>query len=219
MSDYTLYTAPSISGWMVSIMLEEIGADYQPVTLENNATERPRFLHLDPNSQVPSLVDHNADNFVLGEAGTILLYLAEKTGQLLAEESQKRFRTLQWLMFQNSRTRPLLGQARYMQRSEGPGGPEFIESMAHCKHEAARLLEMLEGRLTRRDYLVDEYSIADIACYPFFRSKFWQEVGLEGKPAILRWLRLVEGRPAVQRGLRVPVEAEMLTEADLLLDA
>lgn len=200
---FTLFTAPTPNGWKVSIALEELGLRYQvrAIKLHEQEQLQPWFLEINPNGRIPALIDHEEKDFTLFESGAILVYLAEKTGRLLPRDRRGRSEVIQWLMFQMSGIGPMQGQAHVFLRY----APQRIEyAIERYQRETARLYAVLDRRLERRDFLAGEYSIADIACYPWVRLHQWAGVSIEDMPHLKSWLERIGNRPAVPRGLAVP---------------
>ncbi|MBF7729473.1 glutathione S-transferase family protein [Pseudomonas sp. N040] len=198
-----LYTAATPNGHKVSILLEELNLPYAAHVLSFDKQEQkaPAYLKINPNGRIPAIVDRDNDDFAVFESGAILIYLAEKTGQLLPQDPKGRSRVIQWLMFQMGGIGPMQGQANvffryYPEKLPGP--------IARYQHETRRLYEVLDTRLGEVEYLAGDYSIADIASYPWVRIHAWAGVEVDGLEHLQRWLRLVGERPAVQRGLLVP---------------
>lgn len=213
-----LYTAPTPNGWKISIALEELGLPYRviPIDLGSGAQKRPEYLQLNPNGRIPTLVDTEAPGgpFAVFESGAILMYLAEKTGRLLPADPAGRSVVLQWVMFQVGGLGPMMGQAavflRYAQE-------RITFAIERYQRETRRLLEVLDRRLQGRDYLVDEYSVADIAHWSWAHTHHFVEVSVEGLESLQAWMARVAARPAVQRGLSVPARPESgpLDESEL----
>ncbi len=198
-----LYTAATPNGHKASIALEELGLPYTAHALSFDRQEQksPEFLQINPNGRIPAIVDRSNDDFAVFESGAILLYLAEKTGQLLPSDSKGRSRVIQWLMFQMGGVGPMQGQANVFFRYF----PEKLQGpIDRYQHETRRLYEVLDRRLGEAEYLADDYSIADIATFPWVRIHDWAGVSVEGLDNLLRWMALLDARPAVQRGLQVP---------------
>ncbi len=163
------------------------------------------YLKINPNGRIPAIVDRDADNFAVFESGAILIYLAEKTGRLLPADVKGRSVAIQWLMFQMGGVGPMQGQAGVFFRY----APEKIPfAIDRYQRETRRLYEVLERRLQEVEYLAGDYSIADVATFPWVRSHDWVGVGVDGLPNVQRWLAAVEARPAVARGLAVPKPRE-----------
>jgi len=198
-----LYTASTPNGWKASIMLEEIGLPYEvkPIRLDQEEQKQDWFLEINPNGRIPAIIDRDEDDFAVFESGAILIYLAEKTGRLLPEDPRGRSRVLQWLMFQMAGIGPMQGQANVFFRY----APEKIPFAIDRYHrETRRLYEVLDGALAKREYLAGDYSIADIATWPWVRIHGWAGVGIDGLPNLERWLERVGERPAVATGWKIP---------------
>ncbi|GIX18150.1 MAG: thiol:disulfide oxidoreductase [Rhodothalassiaceae bacterium] len=199
----TLYTAPTPNGYKISVMLEEIGLPYEVRVLDLMKGEQKEewFLKINPNGRIPAIVDHDNDDFNVFESGAIMLYLAEKTGRLLPKEEKGRSRVIQWLMFQMAGVGPMQGQANVFYRYF----PEKIPSViARYQNETKRLYTVLDRQLAGRDYLVDEYSIADIANWCWVRAHEWAGVSIDDLPNLKAWAERIGARPAVQRGIQIP---------------
>ena len=202
-----LYTAATPNGYKVSIALEELGLPYQvhELSFDLQQQKSPEFLKINPNGRIPAIVDRDNDNFAVFESGAILYYLAEKTGKLLPDNAKGRSVALQWLMFQMGGVGPMQGQANVFYRYF----PEKIPAaITRYQNETRRLYEVLNSRLEAVEYLAGEYSIADIATYPWVAIHDWSGVSVDGLPALQRWMDALAERPAVQKGLRTPVRAE-----------
>jgi GST-like protein len=202
-----LYTAPTPNGWKASIMLEEVGLPYavKAIRLDQQEQKEAWFLKINPNGRIPAIVDRDADDFAVFESGAILIYLAEKTGRLLPSEPQARSRVLQWLMFQMGGVGPMQGQSNVFFRY----APEKIPfAIDRYQRETRRLYEVLDGALAEREYLAGDYSIADIATWPWARISAWAGVDVDDLPNLQRWLALVGERPAVAVGWKIPVRSE-----------
>lgn len=206
MSEITLYTAPTANGWKASIALEELGIDYDVESLhfDKNEQKTPKFLKLNPNGRIPVIADHANDDFVLAESGAILLYLAERSGKLWPTDPQLRHQAMQWLMFQMSAVGPLLGQAMFFQRIAAPKGIVDEYAIERYVTESKRLLGVLNEALRDQEYLCGEYSMVDIATFPWARAYRWANVDVSDLTHLTAWLARVEAREAVQRGLCVP---------------
>lgn len=206
-----LYTWATPNGRKISIMLEELGLDYavSPVDLGKREQFSAHFSAISPNHKIPAIVDTapDSDAVVIFESGAILTYLAEKHGQLLAPQGQARYSAFEWLHWQTSALGPMLGQLGFFAvRSE----EKSALAIARFTEEADRLLSVMEKQLSIHAYLAGaDYSIADIACYPWVlaATSYLNSVlkqSLATKPALQRWLQLVGERPAVMRGMAVP---------------
>jgi GST-like protein len=200
-----LYTWGTPNGQKASIMLEETGLEYEvhPVNIGEDEQFEAEFVAVSPNSKIPAIVD---DGLSIFESGAILIHLAEKTGQFLAADGPARAKALEWLMFQMAGLGPMLGQTNHFLNTAPEKIPYAIERFLA---ESARLLKVLDDRLAEVEYLAGDYSIADIACYP------WTAVGLPplkgAKPDVLgdaehitRWLAEIASREAVIKGMAVP---------------
>jgi GST-like protein len=201
-----LYTWPTPNGFKVSIALEEMGLPYNVIPIDIGAGDQfdADFLKISPNNKMPAIVDHDPPDgggpFSLFESGAILIYLAEKTGTFLPTEMRARSQVIQWLMFQMGGIGPMLGQAHHFRQY----APEPIEyAIDRYTNEANRLYNVLERRLNGRDYLVGDYSIADMATMPWLRRPERQGVEIDDYPNVKRWRQAILDRPAVQRGLEV----------------
>jgi glutathione S-transferase/GST-like protein len=205
-----LYTAATPNGYKASVTLEELGLPYvvRPINLSALEQKTPAFLAINPNGRVPALVD---DGFAVFESGAILMYLAEKTGQLMPADAKGRSRVVQWLMFQMGGVGPMMGQANVFFRY----WPEKLQPVIdRYQGETRRLFGVLEGQLAQHEYLAGDYSIADIAHWCWVRSHAWSGVDIEPFPNLKRWVDAIAARPAAQRGITVPVAQRVLTEAD-----
>lgn len=198
-----LYTWGTPNGIKVSIALEELGLPYtvHPVDIGKGVQKQPEFLRINPNGRIPAIVDRSAGDFPVFESGAILLYLAEKTGRLMPTDPQGRSRVIQWLMFQMSGVGPMQGQANVFFRYF----PEKLQpAIDRYQNETRRLYTVLDTRLKESEFLAGDYSIADIATWPWVRVHDWAGVSVDGLPHLQRWLEAIAQRPAVQRGLDVP---------------
>ncbi|NBW00466.1 MAG: glutathione S-transferase family protein [Betaproteobacteria bacterium] len=202
----TLYTWPTPNGKKVQIMLEETGLKYKarPINISANEQFARDFLKISPNNKIPAIVDSQGPNgkpYSLFESGAILVYLAGKTNSLLGSTETDRYDILQWLMFQMGGLGPMLGQAHHFRIY----APEKIEYAIHrYTQEAQRLYGVMDRRLAERLYLgCDEYSIADIAAWPWIASYERQGVDITAYPNVRRWFESIGSRPAVIRGCAV----------------
>lgn len=198
-----LFTWTTPNGRKVSIMLEEVGLPYRvvPVDITDGQQFEPEFLKISPNSKIPAIVDRDQD-IALMESGAILIYLAEKTGSLLPAKGEARARTLEWLMFQMGGVGPMLGQVHHFVKFNPEASAYAGERFGN---EAKRLYGVMDKRLGEVAYLAgDDYSIADIATWPWVSRFEWQQVDLHEFPNVCRWYEEIAGRPAVQRGYVVP---------------
>jgi len=198
-----LYTAATPNGRKASIMLEELELPYEATWLNLGELQQkePWFLKINPNGRIPAIVDRDEDDFAVFESGAILLYLAEKTGRLLPTETKARSTVLQWLMFQIGGVGPMQGQANVFYRYT----TEKIDyAINRYQRETHRLYEVLNARLEDNEYLAGDYSIADIATWPWVTGHEWAGVDLNGLEHLQRWERSISERPAVQRGITAP---------------
>ena len=205
-----VYSTATPNGHKVHIMLEECGLPYRIHHIDIGAGDqfKPEFLAISPNNKIPAIVDpHGPDGqpMSLFESGAILLYLASKVGKFLGNTDREKFTTLQWLMFQMGGVGPMLGQAHHFRIY----APEKIEyAVNRYTNEARRLYGVIDKRLAEAHYLAgDEYTIADIATFPWLRS--WQNQGIDWAdyPHARRWFDEIAARPAVQRGVAVLADA------------
>lgn len=198
-----LYTAATPNGHKVSIVLEELGVPYTVHALSFDKKEQKSedFLKINPNGRIPAIVDRANGDFAVFESGAILIYLAELSGKLMPQDPKGRSVVLQWLMFQMGGIGPMQGQANVFFRYF----PEKLQgAIDRYQHETRRLYEVLDTRLQTVEFLAGEYSIADIATFPWVRGHEWSGVSVDGLTALQRWMATLEARPAVQRGLLVP---------------
>jgi GSH-dependent disulfide-bond oxidoreductase len=201
-----LYTWSTPNGRKVSIMLEEIGLAYtvHKVDITKGEQFQQQFVAVNPNSKIPAIVDSDGPGgkpIALFESGAILVYLAEKTARLLPAEPRERYDVLQWLMFQMGGVGPMFGQTHHFLRF----APEKIPyAMERYTKETLRLYGVLDKQLALRHFLAGDYSIADIATYPWVARHEWQQVDLQSFPNVKRWFDVISTREAVQRGMKVP---------------
>src|SRR5882724_3420691 len=206
-----LYTAPTPNGWKASICLEELELPYEVhiVNLLAGDQKQPDYVKLNPNGRIPTIVDRDAGNFAVFESGAILIYLAEKTGRLMPSDAKGRSLVIQWLMFQMGGIGPMMGQANVFYRYF----PEKIQpAIDRYQNECRRLFEVLDTRLADRQWLADDYSIADIANWCWVRTYKWSGVSVTGLDHLRRWLDAMAARPGCQRGVKVPFEVPSLTD-------
>jgi GST-like protein len=186
-------------------MLEEVGLPYEvhAVNLSQGEQMKPEYLAVNPNNKIPAIVDSDGPGggaLKLIESGAILMYLAEKTGKLWPQDMRKRYDVMQWLMFQMGGVGPMFGQANYFFRA----AEKVPQAIDRFHKEALRLYRVLDQELGQREYLASEYSIADIATYPWVGRHEMHQVKLEQFPNVKRWFDAISARPAVQRGMAVP---------------
>ncbi len=201
-----LYTWSTPNGRKASIALEELGLDYRvhPIDIGKDEQFAPEFLKISPNNKIPAIVDPQGPDgtpISLFESGAILIYLAEKTGRLMPQDPRARYTALQWLMWQMGGFGPMLGQAHHFRRFAKEQIPYAIERYTN---ETRRLYGVLDKRLQEVDYVAGDYSIADIAIFPWAARHEWQGIALEDFPALKRWYDAIAARPAVRKGMAVP---------------
>ena len=209
-----LYSLPTPNGVKVSILLEELGLPYEPhlVSFETQDQMSPAFLSLNPNNKIPAILDPHGPGdtpLALFESGAILVYLAEKTGRFIPQDAAGRYQCLQWLMFQMGGIGPMFGQLGFFHKF---AGKDYEDKRPRDRYvaESKRLLGVLEGRLAGREWLMgDDYSIADIAVFPWVRNLvgFYEArelVGFDDFPNVNRVLAAFVARPAVVAGLAIP---------------
>ncbi|MGE8414714.1 MAG: glutathione S-transferase family protein [Pseudomonas sp.] len=202
-----LHTAATPNGHKVSILLEELGLPYtvHALSFDKQEQKAPAFLKINPNGRIPAIVDRDNGDFPVFESGAILVYLAERTGRLLPSDPKGRSQVMQWLMFQMGGIGPMQGQANVFFRYF----PQKLQgAIDRYQHETRRLYEVLDTRLQQVEYLAGDYSIADIATFPWVRGHEWSGVSVQGLVALQRWMAAMEARPAVQRGLQVPQRSD-----------
>ena len=209
-----LYSLPTPNGVKVSIMLEETGLPYEPhlVSFETNDQTSPAFLSLNPNNKIPAILDPNGPGgkpMPLFESGAILIYLAEKTGQFMPQDAAGRYETMQWIMFQMGGIGPMFGQLGFFHKF---AGKDYEDKLPRDRYvaESKRLLGVLNQRLATRAWIMgDDYSIADIATFPWVRNLIGfygasDLVGFADFPHVARTLDAFVARPAVMKGMEIP---------------
>ena len=204
-----VYFYPSPNGLKIPMMLEECGLPYRivEVNILRGAQFEPEFLRISPNNRIPAIVDHDAAGGPLSifESGAILQYLAEKSGQLLPRAPAARYTVLQWLNFQVANVGPMFGQCGHFLGYAPRRIPYAIE---RYRNETLRLYGVMDRQLARREYLAGDYSIADVATWPWVRVRWLHRIELDDFPNVRRWYELMSARPAVQRGVAL-LEARM----------
>ncbi len=200
-----LYTWTTPNGRKISIMLEELGLPYtaHPIDITKDDQFAPDFLAISPNNKIPAIVD-NETGIQMMESGAILLYLADKAGGFVPTEDKARWEMMEWLMFQMASIGPMLGQTHHFHRFN-PGKAPYAED--RYINETKRLYGVLDKRLEGREYILDAYSIVDIATWPWIARFEWQGIDLNDYPDVRRWYCHIAQRPAVQRGYAVPKPA------------
>jgi GST-like protein len=208
-----LYSAATPNGHKVSIALEEMALPYElhALELQKGTQKEPWFLALNPNGRIPAIVDREADNFAVFESGAILIYLAEKCGQLMPQDAKGRSLVMQWLMFQMGGIGPMMGQANVFYRYF----PEKIQSaIDRYQGESRRLFTVLDSRLKEHEFLAGDYSIADIANWAWVRTHKWSGVSVDALPHLQRWMAAIGERPAVKKGILMPASERDLEKAN-----
>ena len=197
-----LYTWTTPNGRKVSIMLEELGLPYavKPIDIGKDEQFAPDFLAIAPNNKIPAIVDHDS-GISLMESGAILFYLAEKTGRFLPAAGAERYRVMEWLMWQMGGPGPMLGQVHHFLRFNEGKAPYAEERFFE---EGQRLYGVMDKRLAEVPYLAGDYSIADMATWPWISRFEWQRIDLAAYPNVERWYLDIAARPAVQKGYHVP---------------
>lgn len=203
-----LYTAPTPNGHKVSIALKEMNIAYNvhPIDIMNDEQKTPEFLAICPNGRIPAIVDTDCNNVPIFESGAILIHLAEKSGQFLPSDPAARATVIQWLMFQMAGVGPMQGQANVFNRYAPEKIPYAIDRYLR---ECRRLYEVLDRQLDNNDYLAGDYSIADMANYPWIKIHEWTGIDVTGLDNLQSWLQRIAARPAVERGMAVPVKIDM----------
>ena len=201
-----LYTWSTPNGRKVSIMLEECALPYRvhPIDIGKGDQFKPDFVAIDPNSKIPAIVDQEGPEgkpFPLFESGAILMYLAWRTGRFFPARATDQFQTIQWLMFQMGGVGPFFGQVHHFLRAAPEPVPYAIERYTK---ETRRLYGVMDKHLEHQEYLANDYSIADIATYPWVARHEWHKVELTDFPAVKRWFDQISARTPVQAGMKVP---------------
>jgi GST-like protein len=202
-----LYTWKTSNGRKASIMLEELGLPYNvhPINIGQDDQFTPEFVKINPNSKIPAIVDTDGPGgkpYTLFESGAILMYLAEKTGKLMPQETAARYQVIQWLMFQMGGVGPIFGQVHHFERAAKEDVPYGKKRYGT---ECRRLYAVMDKHLEGKSFFAnDEYSIADIAILPWVARYEWQQVDLNDYPNVKRWFDSLMARPAVQRGMEIP---------------
>ncbi|MES2149571.1 MAG: glutathione S-transferase N-terminal domain-containing protein [Pseudomonadota bacterium] len=209
-----LYSAATPNGHKISIALEEMALPYNlhMLELQQGQQKQDWFLAINPNGRIPAIIDRAEDDFAVFESGAILLYLAEKTGQLMPHEVRARSKVIQWLMFQMGGIGPMMGQANVFHRYF----PEKIQpAIDRYQGESRRLFHVLDTQLKDHEFLAGDYSIADIANWAWVRTHKWSGVSVDGLPHLQRWIEAIRARPAVQKGLLMPPSSrDLATNVD-----
>jgi GST-like protein len=202
-----LYTASTMNGWKPIIFLEEAGIEYDMTHVDFGKKDHKAewYMKLNPNGRIPTIVDRGNGGFVVFESGAILWYLAEKYQKFLPRGEKARSKALQWLMFQMAGVGPMMGQAMYFQRIAAVKGIRDDYATNRYVSESRRLLEVLDRQLTGKAYLLgDEFTIVDMATYPWARSFPWAKVSVDGLDHLQAWLDRIDARPATQKAVTIP---------------
>jgi len=197
-----LYTWTTPNGRKVSILLEELGVDYEvhPINIGQGDQKTPEYLKISPNNKIPAIVDRD-NGLTLMESGAIMWYLAEKYGKFLPTGPLDRIKVMEWLMWQMGGLGPMAGQAHHYLHFN-PGKAEYAEERLGT--EVRRLYSVLDKQLEGRDYVCGAYSIADMACWPWVSRYEWQQIDLADFPNVRAWYKRLLAREAVQKGYHVP---------------
>ena len=204
MIDFYALTSPNVQ--KIFIALEELGLSYQTklVDVWKNENFSDEFTRLNPNRKIPIIVDHEGPGgkpYTVIESGAILMYLAEKTGKLMPADTAQRFDVIQWLMLQMSTLGPMSGQNIHFSRFN-PVGNDY--AVSRYRTEVNRLFDLYEQRLSERPYIAaNDYTIADIATYPWLRNHEFQGISLASRPHIAAWLEKISARPAVKKAMEI----------------
>ena len=199
-----LYTWATPNGRKVSIMLEELGLDYNviPIDITKGEQHDLDFVSFSPNNKIPAIIDHET-GLKMMESGAILMYLAKKTGLFTSQTDGQYWEEMQWLMFQMGHVGPMLGQTHHFVKFN-PGKSPYAEE--RYKNENIRLYKVLNKRLKEREFICDDYSIVDIATWPWISRYEFQQMDLNDYPSLKAWYMRIASRPAVQRGYAVPLD-------------
>ncbi|MBL1173815.1 glutathione S-transferase family protein [Pantanalinema sp. GBBB05] len=197
-----LYTFTTPNGRKASIMLEEVGLPYTVHVIDIRQGDQftPEFVAINPNSKIPAIVDQDT-HITVFESGAILIYLAEKTGKFFPTDQVGRFRVLEWLMFQMASVGPMFGQLNHFKRFAPEPIPYAIQ---RYEQETLRLYGVLDQQLASQEFICGDYSIADIATFPWVAVYDFQGLTLDNHPHLNRWFETMQARPAVARGMAVP---------------
>ena len=207
-----LYTAPTPNGHKVSCLLEALEMDYEAilVNLSEGEQKKPNFLKISPNGRIPAIVDTEYDLSIF-ESGAIMIYLADKAGKLIPQDTDRRYKVMEWLMFQMGGIGPMMGQANVFYRYF----PEKLQpAIDRYQNEGRRLFEVLDKQLNDNDWLAGDYSIADIANWCWVRTHKWSGVSTDGLENLERWKNAMYEQPGMQAGIKVPVKVESLLKSE-----
>jgi len=207
-----LYTAPTPNGHKISCLLEALQMDYEAILVNLSEGEqfKPNFLKISPNGRIPAIVDTENDLSIF-ESGAIMIYLADKAGKLIPQDTAKRYKVMEWLMFQMGGIGPMMGQANVFYRYF----PEKLQpAIDRYQNEGRRLLEVLDKQLKDNEWLAGDYSIADIANWCWVRTHKWSGISIDGLENLERWKNAMYEQPGMQAGIKVPVKVENLLKSE-----
>ena len=207
-----LYTAPTPNGHKVSCLLEALEMDYEAilVNLSEGEQKKPNFLKISPNGRIPAIVDTENDLSIF-ESGAIMIYLADKAGKLIPQNTAKRYKVMEWLMFQMGGIGPMMGQANVFYRYF----PEKLQpAIDRYQNEGRRLFEVLDKQLKDNEWLAGDCSIADIANWCWVRTHKWSGISTDGLENLERWKNAMYEQPGMQAGIKVPVKVENLLKSE-----
>jgi len=207
-----LYTAPTPNGHKVSCLLEALQMDYEAILVNLSEGEqfKPDFIKISPNGRIPAIVDTENDLSIF-ESGAIMIYLADKAGKLIPQDTAKRYKVMEWLMFQMGGIGPMMGQANVFYRYF----PEKLQpAIDRYQNEGRRLFEVLDKQLKDNEWLAGDYSIADIANWCWVRTHKWSGISTDGLENLERWKNAMYEQPGMQAGIKVPVKVENLLKSE-----
>lgn len=207
-----LYTAPTPNGHKISCLLEALQMDYEAILVNLSEGEqfKPDFLKISPNGRIPAIVD-TENNLSIFESGAIMIYLADKAGKLIPQDTAKRYKVMEWLMFQMGGIGPMMGQANVFYRYF----PEKLQpAIDRYQNEGRRLFEVLDKQLKDNEWLAGDYSIADIANWCWVRTHKWSGISTDGLENLERWKNAMYEQPGMQAGIKVPVKVENLLKSE-----
>ena len=207
-----LYTAPTPNGHKISCLLEALQMDYEAILVNLSEGEqfKPDFLKISPNGRIPAIVDTENDLSIF-ESGAIMIYLADKAGKLIPQDTAKRYKVMEWLMFQMGGIGPMMGQANVFYRYF----PEKLQpAIDRYQNEGRRLFEVLDKQLKDSEWLAGDYSIADIANWCWVRTHKWSGISTDGLENLERWKNAMYEQPGMQAGIKVPVKVENLLKSE-----
>ena len=207
-----LYTAPTPNGHKISCLLEALQMDYEAILVNLSEGEqfKPDFLKINPNGRIPAIVDTENDLSIF-ESGAIMIYLADKAGKLIPQDTAKRYKVMEWLMFQMGGIGPMMGQANVFYRYF----PEKLQpAIDRYQNEGRRLFEVLDKQLKDNEWLAGDYSIADIANWCWVRTHKWSGISTDGLENLEKWKNAMYEQPGMQAGIKVPVKVESLLKSE-----